>query len=448
MAGDLRQRADTAGASARAAPYSIAERALAPLRRRLATPEPARRHLRRMKAGATALLGVALAAYLLSFLGPGGSQGVQFLRAASEAALVGGLADWFAVTALFRRPLRLPIPHTALIPTRKEALARSLGDFVTRFFLQQEVIRSHLARVDVVGGIATWLTDPDHAGVLARGAGTAAADLLEAAGPEPVVAAALSAVRADMGQRSYARQAGRLLQITVDSQAYVPVLDLLLAQGVQWLTGSEDVAVLLLREHITGFFRRLVVSENRLRESVVRPARQLLEAALAEPGHPLRGQVARFLSGVADKLRLDPVLGHRVDTAARKLVDDPEVRTWLLGQADGTLSALQGLLREPASGPVDRLTRALQDWGRRAGDDPAFRARLEAFLDRLVGRLDPYASEFATFIVETVKGWDARDTADRIEVAVGRDLQFIRLNGTVVGAAAGVLIHALSLLLT
>jgi uncharacterized membrane-anchored protein YjiN (DUF445 family) len=414
-----------------------------------ATDPHRRRRLTRMKAGATALLGAALAAYLISFLGgsaPDGGYGV--LRAASEAALVGGLADWFAVTALFRHPLGLPIPHTALIPTRKEALAVTLGEFVAENFLSPEVVLDHLTRVDLVGRAGGWLADPTHAAPIARASAVAASDLLEATGSEPIVSAVLAAVRADMHRRSYASEAGHLLRIAVDAGTHAPVVTLLLQQAVSWLEAEANEALLVdwVRRQVPFVFR-LFATETRLR-TMLDHLRGQVAAAVADDQHPLRAQLTGALRGAAQRLRTDRELAGRVNAAALGLVESPEVRDWLTEQVTSTLHTVHTMLTsDPASEPVGRFAALLQDWGRRATGDPGFRARVDFFVDRLVRRaFQAHAPEFAALVVETVKRWDPAETTKKIELAVGPDLQFIRLNGTVVGAVAGLAIYALGLL--
>jgi uncharacterized membrane-anchored protein YjiN (DUF445 family) len=432
---------------------SSGPRGFAVLQARLAgwlAPKPEEeRRLRRMKAGATALVTLALLAYLLSYLGPGSNRGVGFLRAASEAAMVGGLADWFAVTALFRRPMGLPIPHTALIPTRKEALARQLGEFVTTNFLTFEVLRHRIHDVDVVGRIGAWLGDPGHAAAIAGGSATVAAGLLENVAAESVAAALLAAVKADMGQRSYAQQAGQLLRIAFEAEAHVPVVTLVLEQGVSWLDSpaNQDRAIHFVRDKLSGV-ARLIVRTAPIRRGI-EGLGDALRAAVGDPKHRVRQDVDGLILGLADRLQTGGELGLRLDDAARSLVDAAAVRRWLTGQVDGTVAALRGLLTaDVTSEPVRRLTALLQAWGRRAADDPVFRGRIDSFVDRVVLRtLETHAPEFASLIVEEVRRWDPREAARRIEVSVGRDLQFIRVNGTVVGAVAGVVIHVIALLI-
>ena len=402
-----------------------------------------------MKAAATGLLAIALAVFVATFLVGGDGQWVQFVRAGSEAAMVGGLADWFAVTALFRRPLGLRIPHTALIPTRKDALAADLGEFMTTFFLDPQVVADHLARVDLVGRVGEWLADPDHATTVSRDSAAALAAFIETAGPEPIVAAALGAVRIDMRRRSYAAQAGEFLAITTAERAHVPILNLLLRSSADWMRREEDNLVRPVKALIesSGFLAWLYITDRKTKRAIANVA-DVLDQMLSDPNHPLRHNIDRLLDIVAVDLRADTPLARGIDAACEQVLNDERTRQWLTDLVAETLVTLDEALTSPDSELVRSFADVVSKWGRRATEDDQFRLRINAFVERVLLRaLEDHAEEFTRLVTDTVANWDARETADRIEVAVGRDLQFIRVNGTVVGALAGLGIHAFSLLL-
>jgi uncharacterized membrane-anchored protein YjiN (DUF445 family) len=402
-----------------------------------------------MKAAAAALLAVALAVFVGTYLVGGTSQWVQFVRAGSEAAMVGGLADWFAVTALFRRPLGLPIPHTALIPSRKDALAADLGEFMTTFFLDPQVVADHLARVDLVGRVGEWLADPDHARTVSRESAAALAAFIETAGPEPIVTAALGAVRIDMGRRSYAAQAGEFLSITTAERAHVPILNLLLRSSADWLRREEDHLVEPTKALIesSGFLAWLYITDRKTKRAI-RNVAEVLDQMLDSPNHPLRRNIDRLLAIVALDLRADTPLAHGIDAACVQVLSDERTRQWLNELVAETLVTLDEALTSSESDLVQSFANVVSNWGRRATVDDQFRQSINTCVERVLLRaLEDHAEEFTRLVTDTVANWDARETADRIEIAVGRDLQFIRVNGTVVGALAGLSIHAFSLLL-
>ena len=409
-----------------------------------------RRRLRRMKAAALTLLGVAVAVFASTYLAAGGDHGVVgFVRSAAEAGIVGGLADWFAVTALFRRPLGLPIPHTALIPTRKDALAGTLGEFVTGNFVTPANLRVHLADAGLVDRTATWLLAPGRADALVRRALVEAGALRAGLRPEPVADVFLDVVRRDASRRSYAAVAGGLLADVTDGGQHQPVLDAALPYLRSGLAANRDVVRELLRtlaDDRLGVLA-LLVSDKRLGR-LLDGLEQTLGDMIVDRRHPVRAAVDRLLVRVAEDLQHEPQLRGTLDGVVQRFLDDPQTRDWWVSVADGALTAVQSALEDPDGPFAAAVVRAVTDLARRARDDAAFAARLEARLEEVAVHLvEDYGTEVTRLIERTVKGWDGADASDKIELAAGRDLQFIRINGTVVGALAGTALHAAVLLL-
>ena len=407
-----------------------------------------RRSLRRAKSGATALLCVAAVVFLLTFLGSDGG-GVGFVRAAAEAGMIGGLADWFAVTALFRHPLGVPIPHTALIPSRKDALAASLGDFVTGHFLTEENVRERLAQAQVVDRVARWLTTGGTADRVGRELVSTAAAVLDAARPEDVVDLALEVARRDSAQRSYAALAGGLLAESTAGGAHRPLLDVGLPYVRRLVEDNRDTVRTTIRTVTDGgpFLLWLFTTDRRI-DKLVDSWLHLVRQVEADPQHDLRLALDRFLRTVADDLRTPSDLSRRVDGLVADALTDDAVRGWLLRAVDGGLTALRATLADPDGPGAERIASGVRGLAQRALDDAVFRARLERGLEAAVlHAVTHYADEFTGLVQDTVARWDGPATADRIELAAGRDLQFIRVNGTVVGSLAGVVIHAVAVLL-
>ena len=407
--------------------------------------------LRRMKSLALALLLSAVVVYALTHLAEDGERGwVGFVRAAAEAGVVGGLADWFAVTALFRRPLGLPIPHTALIPTRKDALAGTLGEFVTGNFVTPDNLRLHLAEAGLVPRTAQWLLVPDRAEGLVR---RCLAEVGAARGvlrPEAVADVLLDVVRRDTARRSYAEVAGALLADFTDSGQHRPLLDAALPYLSGAMRDNRTVVLDLMRGLVddkAGLFG-LLVSDKRL-AGLLDGVQAQLDGMAADPRHPLRKALDTLLTKVADDLQHDPKLRTQVDSVVLRFLDDPQTRDWWVRVAEGALTALEQAVEDPDGPFAEALTRAMRDLAVRARDDAAFAARLEQRVEDVVVHLvTEYGTEVTTLIERTVKGWDGADAADKIELAAGRDLQFIRINGTVVGALAGTALHAAAVLLS
>jgi uncharacterized membrane-anchored protein YjiN (DUF445 family) len=415
------------------------------------TEQARRAGLRRAKRGATGLLAAAAVVFLLTFLADDGEHGwVGVVRAAAEAGMVGGLADWFAVTALFRHPLGIPIPHTALVPRRKDALAASLGDFVTGHFLTAENVRERLSGAEIVPRVGTWLASGDTADRLARealGSSAAVLDVLDAADVADLV---LEAARRDAARRSWAGLAGALLSEVTSGGAHRPLVEVALPYVRQTLQENRPA----VHATVKGLAERnswllwLFTTDRRVARLIDSGVRLLAEVE-ADPEHELREALERFLRTVADDLRSGGDLARRLDALVGTVLRDPATRSWLVGAVEGGLASLRETFGDPAGPGPERLAAAVRRLGQRAVDDAAFRGRLQELLERAVLHVvEHYAVEFTRLVEDTVRRWDGPATADRIELAAGRDLQFIRINGTVVGALAGVVIHGVTTLLS
>jgi uncharacterized membrane-anchored protein YjiN (DUF445 family) len=374
---------------------------------------------------------------------------VGFVRAAAEAGMVGGLADWFAVTALFRHPLGVPVPHTALVPRRKDALAASLGDFVTGHFLTEENVRERLDQAQVVDRVARWLTAGGTADRVGKELVASAGAVLDAVRPDDVVDLVLEVARRDSAQRSYAALAGGLLAESTAGGAHRPLLDVALPYLRRLVEDNRDTVRATIRSVTDGgpFLVWLFTTDRRI-DKLIDSWLSLVRQVEADPEHELRRALDGFLATVADDLSTGSDLSRRLDALVADVLTDDAVRGWLLRAVDGGLAALRATLADPTGPGAERIATAVRGLAQRTLDDAVFRARLERGLEAAVlYAVTHYADEFTGLVEDTVARWDGPATADRIELAAGRDLQFIRVNGTVVGSLAGVLIHAVAVLL-
>ncbi len=397
-----------------------------------------------MKAGAAALLLAALIVFAATYLDSGGANGwVGFVRAGAEAAMVGGLADWFAVTALFRHPLGLPIPHTALIPRRKDAIGESLGGFVQDNFLSPEIVVSRLREADVVARLAIWLADRGHAErVSAELATFIRAGLAEARRDE--VSSVLAHAAIDrLAAASYAPLAGRLLQQVVEDGNHRPVVDLMVRSTREWLTDNDEMVIRNIKRLAPGYVPRFVkdpVVEHVFERSVI-----LALEVERDPDHELRHSLDTLVLAYARDLQADESVSAPFERFVRTIVRHPGTARSVQGLLDGVIEALGELTHEP-DGPVrTAVTDRLVAVAGRLRDDEEFADRVEQIVERFAAYVvRTYAGEFSHLVSDTVARWDPTETTERIELQVGRDLQFIRINGTVVGALAGLLIHAVT----
>ena len=408
-----------------------------------------RRRLRRMKRGAGLLLLVVAAIWVLSYFIAPNSGGAGFARAAAEAAMVGGLADWFAVTALFRHPLHLPIPHTALIPTKKDELAANLGQFITDHFLSAESMRAQIRSAEVLSKTAQWVALPDNAALVSRQlvliAGRAVADLNH----DAVAGIVTRLLRAFVRSNSVSASVGHLVTSAVKTRAH----DQLVGQVLRVTLVAIDVNRGALEHWVEMAADRFHIIAGWIASGP--PSRRLVEFAestLADAAGDRDHWVRKFIDEVLRDLGTDLEAGgesaRSVDNVARALADDPSMNDWMRELVVQIAQSLQSSLISGDEHLVGRVSEILQTYASRTLQDEAFRAGLELRLEDGVAYLvEQHGHQFKELIQNKVKLWSPEETAQRFELAVGRDLQFIRINGTVVGGLAGVAIHAVSLFL-
>jgi uncharacterized membrane-anchored protein YjiN (DUF445 family) len=416
----------------------------------LLTPAEAgkRRDLRRMKSVAAALLVVAAVVYVIARRAEdaGAPPWVGFVRAAAEAGMVGGLADWFAVTALFRRPLGLPIPHTALIPTRKDALGDNLGDFVGTHFLAEDVVRSRLRQVGLGGRIGGWLARPENADRVTAEAATAARAALAVLSDEDVQDLLERVVVRRLRALPAGPPAGQLLDGIVADGAHHGLVDALADSVVQWLRAHRDDVERLVRRQAPSWSPRLVddVVSARVFSEVLRFA----TAVRDEPSHPLRASLDAWLAAFAQDLREDPATMARADALVERLAEHPQARQSLRSLGSTVRRLVLEAVENPASPLRAKVREMVADLGTRLTADDALQGKVDRWAeDALAYVVVNYRDELTTTITETVRRWDGQEAARRIELQVGRDLQFVRVNGTVVGALVGVVLHGIGVAL-
>jgi uncharacterized membrane-anchored protein YjiN (DUF445 family) len=405
--------------------------------------------LRRMKLIATGFLLAAAAIYAATFVPSDGGEGLLgFVRAGAEAAMVGALADWFAVTALFRRPLHLPIPHTAIIPAKKDEIAAKLGAFVTTNFLTPELLTRHLDEAHVVAKIGARLREPLYADRLGAEISHAVSIGLAEVNADAIVRLGVELARRDLARRSYAPVLGQLLDRLVEGDVQRPLVELIATRAHGYIRENRATLHPLFREYLDGrhWLASLVISDKRMDKLIDATLRELDEV-VRDPRHPLRRTIDGLLGSLAVNLQTDGVVAARVDLIARQMLDDDRYQEPLRVFVDGALHSFRSLLDDEEGAFAAYVSRFIQDIGRRIETDAAFESRLEGWLLRIVlHAVRDYGDELTVLIRRTVAGWDPTSASRRIEVAVGRDLQFIRINGTVVGALAGLAIHTLTVL--
>jgi uncharacterized membrane-anchored protein YjiN (DUF445 family) len=407
-----------------------------------------RRDLLRMKAGATGLLLVAALVYVVVRLAetPTSPTWLGFVRAAAEAGMVGGLADWFAVTALFRHPLGLPIPHTAIIPTRKDALGRSLGAFVGANFLSETVVRDRLRRVDVARRVGEWLHDKSHAARVTTELASIVRGALGVLRDEDVQDALENVLVQRLATFQVGPPLGATLARIVADGAHHRAVDLVIDNVHTWLVNNQETVERVVMAQAPGWSPRFL--DDRVAHRVYVELLRVAGEVQDDPQHPMRRTLDAYLTRLARDLQEDPATIARAEQIKARLLDRPEVRQAVRDLLAAARRLVVDLVDDPDSELRVRVTDGLVSFAGRLVDDADLRAKVNGWIeDAAVYVVTNYRDELTRTITETVERWDGVETSRKIELQVGRDLQFIRINGTVVGALAGVIIHAVGLLL-
>jgi uncharacterized membrane-anchored protein YjiN (DUF445 family) len=399
-----------------------------------------RRRLRRMRSLAVGLLLFAALVYLVT-LDRGGFWG--YVNAGAEASMVGAIADWFAVTALFKHPLGLPIPHTALIPKRKDEFGRSLEDFVQENFLQEEIIRDRLVVAQISARAAEWLHDPANAArVVAEGSSvlTVALNRLRDSDVEALVSEVLLP---RLVLEPISPIAGNLLTEILRDNAHHGLVDLALEEGHHWLIHNQETFTQVVGERAPWW------APDRLNELVTErlhlEAVRWLADIRADPHHRARKALDSLLEQLAADLLSTPRTQERAERLKKRLLEHPQFLASGMAVFDAMKQALLDALADD-DGPLrERAMTELVAFADRLAADETMRGRLDSWAaDAAVFAVRRYGGELTAVITHTVERWDGKEAAQRIELHVGRDLQFIRINGTIVGGLVGVLIHAVT----
>jgi uncharacterized membrane-anchored protein YjiN (DUF445 family) len=393
-----------------------------------------------MRTLAVCLLVLAAAVYLLT-LGQDGLVG--FVNAGAEASMVGAIADWFAVTAIFKHPLGIPVPHTALIPRRKDELGRSLEEFVGENFLQEGVIRDRVASAAIAERVGVWLAEPEHVRRVVDEFADVAAIGLSKVRDDHVQDLVTQALIPRFREEPVSALAGGLLAEAVSDGAHQGIVDLALDELHGWLLENPDTVAEVLEQRAPWW------APQRLNNAVTRRVTSELVTWIAEiradPDHRARRALDSLLAQLADDLQHDPDTQARTERLKQRLLDQPQVVASGIALGNALRRALQGSLLEPDGAVRARMAGELAAFGARLREDPDLRARIDTGASDLsVFAVERYGAELTAVITHTVERWDGREAARRIELHVGRDLQFIRINGTIVGGLVGLVIHAVT----
>jgi len=396
-----------------------------------------------MRTFAVALLGFAAVVYVAT-LGQEGFLG--FVNAGAEASMVGAIADWFAVTALFKHPLGLPIPHTALIPKRKEDLGRSLEEFVGENFLQEGIIRDRVSAAGIAMRIGTWGSQSTNARRVVDEVADVAAIGLGKVRDDHIVELVEQVLVPRFREEPIAPVLGTLLMEAVRDDLHHGLLDLALEELQRWLEANEETFSLVLAERAPWW------APPRLNEAVTGrlhvEAIKWLADIRADPRHHAREALDSMLAQLARDLLSDPGTQARAEALKNRVLEHGQVTATGVSLWKAFRNALLTGLQDPHGPLRDRLTVEVRSLAEQLTTDEGLRTRLDgAAADLAVFTVSRYGTEITGVITSTIERWDGKEAARKIELHVGRDLQFIRINGTIVGGLVGVLIHAISVVI-
>jgi uncharacterized membrane-anchored protein YjiN (DUF445 family) len=404
--------------------------------------EQRRRGLRRMRTLAVALLLLAAVVYVVTMDTTGW---LGFVNAGAEASMVGAFADWFAVTALFKHPLGLPIPHTALIPRRKEELGRSLEEFVGENFLQESIIRERMDAAQLSRRLGSWVGVEANARRVVDEASSVLHLALSRIRDDDMVSLIEEALLPRFIAEPVSPVAGSLLEEIVRDGAHHGLVDLVLDEAHRWLTQNEDTFVAVVGERAPWWSPTAL--NDRVTHRLHVEAVSWIEDIAEDPFHHVRTALDSALAQLAHDLLHDPPTQERMERLKDRVLSHPQLVVTATSLWNAFRRALMESLEDP-DGPLrKRAIHELAAFGERLQGDDDLRAKLDRYAaDLAVFTVSRYGDELTTVITHTVNRWDGKEAARKIELHVGRDLQFIRINGTIVGGLVGVLIHALSLL--
>ena len=410
----------------------------------LARFNPAQPGAQGMKAVATGLLVVMAGVFVLSRAFEPQYPWLSYVKSFAEAAMVGGLADWFAVTALFRHPLGLPIPHTAIIPRNKDRIGEALANFLRENFLIPAVVARRMRNIDLAGAAGRFLQTPAGEGNRIRaGASRLIADIFEGLDDERLGGIVKGAISGRLRKMEVAPLLGHALASAINEDRHVPMLE----ASIRWTARALDANEQLIRDMVhkkANWILKLAGLEAKLADAIIDGLRKLTVEMSTDPAHPVRQKIEEALVQLANDLQTRPETRERVEAIKDQLLDNQSVNLWLDTLWQKGREAIIRAARNPDAVLAGKLGEVMRSMGTTLESDARIRAAINQFGRRAtVGMAASYGSSIVKLVSETVRGWDARTVTARLEAAVGRDLQYIRINGTLVGGMVGLVLHLL-----
>ena len=397
-----------------------------------------------MKLAATGLLVVMAVVFAISRALEPRHPWLSFVKAFAEAAMVGGLADWFAVTALFRHPLGLPIPHTAIIPRNKDRIGEALATFIRENFLIPSVVARRMRNIDVAGAVGRFLQTPAGEGTRIRaGASRLIADIFESLDDERLGGIVKGAISTRIRKMEVSPLLGHALASAINEDRHVPMLE----AAIRWTARALDANESLIREMVhkkANWVLKIAGLDAKLADAIIDGLRKLTVEMSTDPAHPVRMKIEEALAQLANDLQARPETRERVEAIKDQLLDNKSVGLWIDAIWQKGRESIIKAARNPDAVLAGKLGEVLKSMGATLESDARIHGAINQFARRaVVGLSASYGSSMVRLVSDTVRTWDARTVTARLEAAVGRDLQYIRINGTLVGGLVGVVIHVL-----
>jgi len=397
-----------------------------------------------MKVVATGLLVVMAAVFLAARAFEQQYPWLAYIKAFAEAAMVGGLADWFAVTALFRHPLGVPIPHTAIIPRNKDRIGEALASFIKENFLIPAVVARRMQRLDVAGAAGRFLQTPAGQGSRIRsGASRLIADVFESLDDERLGGLVKGAVSTRLRKMEVSPLLGHALASAINEDRHVPMLE----AAIRWTARALDANEQLIRDMVhkkANWVLKLAGLDAKLADAIIDGLRKLTAEMSTDPAHPVRIKIEEALAQLANDLQTRVETRERVEAIKEQLLDNQSVGLWIDALWQKGRETIIRAARNPDAVLAGKLGEILKSMGATLERDDRIRAAINQFARRaVVGMAASYGGSMVKLVSETIRGWDAQTVTNRLEAAVGRDLQYIRINGTLVGGLVGLVLHVI-----
>src|SRR3954470_14251291 len=371
--------------------------------------------LRRMKMLALSLLIVMAVIFVIAFAFQEQYPWLEYVRAAAEGGMVGALADWFAVTALFKHPMGLKIPHTAIIPRRKDQIGASLGQFVEYNFLSEEVVQAKIRTLGISHRTGSWLARQENADRAAREGAAAIRGGMLVLNDQDVQDLIESMARRYVLDPPWGPPLGRLLKRVLDDGHHLKLVDLLVDRAADWVLDNEETVIRLVSERSPTWVPQIM--DALMGQKVHTELYKFVVAVQTDPNHEVRQQLDKYLLSLTEDMQHDPEMIDKVEAIKHNALGDPEVRTLAARTWETIKTALLDAVGDPDSQLSRAFTAAVRDFGTRLATDSELSAKVDGWITEATGYLvRNYRTQIAGVITETVERWDAEETSKKIEL--------------------------------